>query len=64
MRYDDLTQEELFSATDLSVMYDDEGTILDEIEENDRFIPLDEWLEIDNEDYRKYWWGLLELWKM
>lgn len=54
MRYDDLTQVELFSATDLSVMYDDEGTILDEIEENDRFIPLDEWLEIDNEDYRKY----------
>lgn len=33
-----------------------EGSVLDEVPEIDRFVSLDDWLEINDENYRK--WGL------
>lgn len=54
MKYEDLSQDELYDAVDLSTLYDDNGTVLDEIPEMDRFVNLDDWLKIDDINYRKY----------
>ena len=55
MSYDNLSVDELLDITDLSSMYDDNGTILDEVPESSRFVPLDEFLERGDDEYEK--WG-------
>lgn len=39
-------------ALSLDDAYEDE--VLSGIQESDRFVPLDDWLEIDDIEYRKY----------
>lgn len=56
MNYDNLTVGDLLGITDLSSLYDDNGTILDEVPDNSRFISLDDFLERGDDEYEK--WGL------
>lgn len=54
MNYDNLSVDELLDITDLSSMYDDNGTILDEVPEISRFVSLDEFLEGGDDEYEKW----------
>ena len=56
MDYDSLTLDEMLEVTDLSRLYNDDGCILDEVQEHSRFVTLDKFLEIGDDDYEK--WGL------
>ena len=56
MNYDNLTVAELLEITDLSSLYDDNGTILDEVPETSRFVKLEDFLERGDDEYEK--WGL------
>ena len=56
MSYDNLTVDDLLDITDLSSLYDDNGTILDEVPESSRFVKLDDFLERGDDEYEK--WGL------
>lgn len=56
MNCDNLTVDDLLDITDLSSLYDDDGSILDEVPDTSRFIPLDEFLKRGDDDYEK--WGL------
>lgn len=56
MDYDNLTVDELLDVTDLSKLYSDDGSILDEVPESSRFVDLDTFLERGDDDYEK--WGL------
>lgn len=54
MDYNDMNS--LLDITDLSKLYDDDGTVLDEIPDMDRFVSLEEFLERGDDNYQK--WGL------
>ena len=56
MNYDNLSVDDLLDITDLSSLYDDNGTILDEVPEFSRFVKLDDFLERGDDEYEK--WGL------
>lgn len=56
MNYDNLTVDDLLDITDLSSLYDDNGTILDEVPETSRFVKLEDFLERGDDEYEK--WGL------
>ena len=56
MNYDNLTVDELLDIADLSNLYSDDGTILDEVPETSRFVKLDDFLERGDDEYEK--WGL------
>lgn len=56
MNYDNLTIDDLLDITDLSSLYDDNGTILDEVPETSRFVKLEDFLERGDDEYEK--WGL------
>ena len=56
MNYDNLTVDDLLDITDLSSLYDDNGTILDEVPETSRFVKLSDFLERGDDEYEK--WGL------
>lgn len=56
MNYDNLTVDDLLDITDLSNLYDDNGTILDEVPETSRFVKLNDFLERGDDEYEK--WGL------
>lgn len=56
MNYDNLTVDDLLDITDLSSLYDDNGTILDEVPETSRFVKLNDFLERGDDEYEK--WGL------
>lgn len=56
MNYDNLSVGDLLDITDLSSLYDDNGTILDEVPEFSRFVKLDDFLERGDDEYEK--WGL------
>lgn len=48
--------DSLLEITDLSKFYADDGTVLDEIPDTSRFVPLEEFLERGDDEYQK--WGL------
>ena len=54
MVYEDT--DRLLDITDLSKFYDDDGTVLDEIPDMDRFVSLEDFLERGDDNYEK--WGL------
>lgn len=56
MNYDNLSVDDLLDTTDLSSLYDDNGTILDEVPESSRFVKLEDFLERGDDEYEK--WGL------
>lgn len=56
MEYDNLTVDELLDLTDLSRLYSEDGSILDEVPETSRFVKLDDFLERGDDEYEK--WGL------
>ena len=56
MNYDNLTVDELLDIADLSNLYSDDGTILDEVPETSRFVKLNDFLERGDDEYEK--WGL------
>lgn len=56
MNYDNLTVDELLDVTDLSRLYSDDGSILDEVPESSRFVDLEAFLERGDDEYEK--WGL------
>ena len=56
MNYDNLTVDDLLDITDLSNLYDDNGTILDEVPETSRFVKLEDFLKRGDDEYEK--WGL------
>ena len=56
MNYDNLTVDELLDVTDLSRLYSDDGSILDEVPESSRFVKLNDFLERGEDEYEK--WGL------
>ena len=55
MNYDNLTVDDLLEITDLSSLYDDNRTILDEVPETSRFVKLNDFLERGDDEYEK--WG-------
>lgn len=56
MNYDNLTVDELLDVTDLSRLYSDDGSILDEVPETSRFVKLEDFLERGDDEYEK--WGV------
>lgn len=56
MNCDNLTVDDLLDITDLGSLYDDNGTILDEVPEFSRFVKLEDFLERGDDEYEK--WGL------